>query len=267
ALLILTICALASSAPATYPGSVISSFYAAPLRYGSVTYFPQGLTYGDGYLWVMYADGIVTKRQFPSGSLIGTFVCPPPAWGGETAWNSARKYVYIRSVWTGVVWAESAGGSVIGSFPKPPGAGPLYGIEYDDYNTSRPIWVGDGNTVWNLTSAGSLINSFNCSAWPRRPRAYAFDGDTSGGPYILIGAVRPAAHPWVYVVNPANFSLISSFASPLLPGHLTDITWDGRYLWALESGETTSGWVYRFVAHSSPAVAPASLGRIKALYR
>ena len=267
ALLISINFALACSALATYPGSVISSFYAAPLTYGIVSYFPQGLTYGDGYLWVIYAEGIVTKRQFPTGSLIATFVCPPPAWGGEISWDSPRKYTFIRSVYTGVYCVDSKTGSIMGSFPKPPGAGPLYGIEYDDYYGGRPIWVGDGYTVWNLTTAGSVMNSFDASSWPHRPIAFASDSDTPGGPYLLVGAVRPAASPWVYIVKPADFSVLSSFVSPLYPSSMVDIAWDGRYLWGLENCEATVGWVKRFVVYSSPAVAPASLGQIKALYR
>ncbi len=260
-------CALACSALATYPGSVISSFYAAPLRYGSITYFPQGLTYGGGYIWVIYADGIVTKRQFPNGSIIATFVCPPPAWGHELAWDARRKYLYMTSMWSGVYWVDPTTGSIIGSFDDPPGAGPLWGIEYNDYYAGRPIWVGDYHKVFNLNTLGSVIKSFDLSTWPYRPRAYAFDSDTSGGPYIFVGAVRPGVYPWLYAVNPADFSIVSSFVSPLFPSSLADITWDGQYLWGLENCETTVGWVKRFVAYSSPAVAPASLGKIKALYR
>jgi hypothetical protein len=259
--------ALACYALATYPGSVISSFYAEPLRYGAITYFPQGLTYGDGYLWVMYAEGIITKRQFPSGSLIATFVSPSPAWGGEIAWDVQRKYIFVRSVISGVYWVDSRNGQIMGSFPNPPGAGPLWGLEYDSYYPGRPIWVGDYKVVFNLNAAGSVVKSYDLSAWQYAPRTYAFDSKTPGGPFILVGAARAAVRPWVYVVRPADFSIVSSFVSPLYPASLADMTWDGRYLWGLESCEATVGWVKRFVVYSSPVVVPASLGEIKSLYK
>jgi hypothetical protein len=267
AVIVIVIYVSAYSALATYPGSLISSFYAEPLRYGSVTYFPQGLTYGSGYLWVTYAEGIVTKRQFPNGALVGTFVCPEPAWGHELAWDGRRNYLYMTSIFSGIYWVESRNGSIIGSFPKPPGAGPLFGIEYNDYYPGRPIWVGDYKKVFNLDTTGSVVKSFDLSTWPYAPGAYAFDKDTAGGPYIFVGAVRAGVAPWIYVVKPADFSVISSFVSPLYPSSLADITWDGRYLWGLENCEATVGWVKRFVVYSSPIVEPASIGKIKALYR
>jgi hypothetical protein len=258
---------LACSAFATYPGSIISSFYAEPVRHGSITSYPQGLAYGDGYLWVICANGIVTKRQFPNGSLLGTFVCPAPAWGHELACDGRRNYLYMTSIFSGVYWVDATNGSIIGSFEGPPGAEPLFGIEYNDYYAGRPVWVGDGKKVYNLNTSGSVVKSFDLSMWPHAPRAYAFDDDTPGGPYILVGAVRAGVPPWIYVVKAQDFSVVSSFISPLYPSSLADITWDGRYLWGLENCEATVGWVKRFVAYSSPAVVPSSIGRIKALYR
>jgi len=51
------------------------------------------------------------------------------------------------------------------------------------------------------------------------------------------------------------------------PG-VSDLSWDGKYLWLLESGPgAETGWVRRFVAYTTPEVAPTSLGKIKTLYR
>ena len=44
------------------------------------------------------------------------------------------------------------------------------------------------------------------------------------------------------------------------------MSWDGRYLWILENPGYV-GMVYRCVGHTVPAVVPASVGKIKALYR
>jgi hypothetical protein len=246
---------------ATYPGSIISSFFA---KYIPNEGFPVGITYGNGYIWVAYAYDLVTKRRPDNGSIVASFKLE--SWGQELAWEESHKYIYNVGWFAGIYWSDSTTGSTVGSFPNPHGIRTLEGIEYDDSTPSRPIWVYDqlSQTVWNLTSVGSIVASF---VIPATIEGLAYDADTAGGYYLFAGARSTPSY--VFVVNARTLSIISSFVAPVADGGISDLSWDGRYLWALENGPPPAkpGWVYRFVAHSSPYVAPASLGKIKALYR
>jgi hypothetical protein len=249
---------------ATYPGSIVSSFFA---EYIPNEGFPVGITYGNGYVWVAYAYDLVTKRRPDNGSIVASFKLE--SWGQQLGWEENHKYIYNVGWFAGIYWSDSTTGSTIGSFPNPHGIRTLEGIEYDDSTPSRPIWVYDqlSQTVWNLNTTGSVVSSFSLSSWPYSVSALAYDGDTPGGDYLFFGMF--SAPPYIFVVNPNTFSIISSFAAPTADRGICDLSWDGRYLWAIENGPPPiePGWVYRFVAHSSPYVAPASLGKIKALYR
>ena len=164
-----------------------------------------------------------------------------------------------------IYWSDSKTGSTLGSFPNPRGVRSLEGIEYDDSTPSRPIWVCDDatQTIWNLTNTGNVAASFKTP--------FGIDkltyGDTPGGGYLFVGAF--SAPPYIYVINPNTFSIVSSFVAPVADRGISDLSWDGRYLWVLENGPPPidPGWIYRFVAYSSPNVEPASFGKIKALYR
>jgi hypothetical protein len=250
----------------TYPGSIVSSFFAEPLEEEGIRYFPLGITYGDRYMWVVYAHDVVTKRRPDNGSVVASFHLA--SWGWQLAWEESHKYLYDINWFGYVCWSNSATGSTIGSFPKP-GTAALYGIDYDDGAPSRPIWVAQNypHVAWNLTTTGSVVSSFSLSSWPYTISALAYDGDTPGGDYLFFG--MRSAPPYIFVVNANTFSLISSFVAPTADLAICDLSWDGRYLWALENGPppAEAGWVYRFVAHSSPKVEPASFGKIKAVFR
>lgn len=233
-------------------------------------HYPFSVTAGNGYVWVGYANGAVTKRMPGTGSVVSSFYLTKLPY--TLAWEENNKYLYSVLPLIGVFWWTSSTGSLAGSFGLPPGARYLSGISYDDGTVSNPIWVsqlsGPG-TIWNLSSRGDVVASFNLGHWPVGPECLAYDGDTPGGDFLFVGTY--SAPPFIYVVRPDTISIISSFRAPVHDYAIADLTWDGDYLWALDSGRGTPpskvGWVFRFVAHSSPAVVPASLGKIKALYR
>jgi hypothetical protein len=251
----------ATVASATYSGSVVSSFFA---EYIPGEGFPTGITYGDGYVWVAYAYDLVTKRRADDGHILASFKLD--SWGNELGWEENHKYIYNVGWFAGIYWSDSKTGSTVGSFPGPPGIVNLKGVEYDDSTGSHPIWVCDqrSQTIWNLTKAGTVAASF---VIPATLEGLAFDADTPGGYYLFAGARSTPSY--IYVVNARTLSVISSFVAPVADRGISDLSWDGRYLWALENGPPPAkpGWIYRFVAYSSPAVEPASFGKIKAIYR
>ncbi len=226
----------------------------------------MGITYGDRYVWVAYTYDLVTKRRPKDGSIVASF--RSESWADELGWEENHKYIYNVGAFGRIYWSESANGSTVGSFPKP-GTGFLYGVDYDDGAPSRPVWVVENEppVAWNLTPKGSAVSSYSLRSWHYLIHGLAYDGDTPGGDYLFFGLVM--APSYIFVVKVDTFSLMSSFVAPVGDRGISDLSWDGRYLWVLENGPPPikPGWVYRIVAHSSPAVAPASLGKIKALYK
>jgi hypothetical protein len=260
----------AAVAYGTYAGSVVSSFYAEPLKWEGVPYYPVGLTYGRDYIWVVYAHGYITQRT-TRGSIVSSydaFHTPLRCIGRD----ESRGYIY-GAIWgEGVFWIKASTGSRVGSFGLPPGATRLNGLDFDESAPSSPIWVSElypTYQVWNLGPTGNVVASFDLYTWPGGPQCLAMDADTPGGPFLFVGT--QSAPPTIFAVRPSSFSIISSFIAPVHNYGICDLSWDGQFLWVVENGRETPpgqfGMVYRFVGHTFPAVVPASVGKIKALYR
>jgi hypothetical protein len=113
------------------------------------------------------------------------------------------------------------------------------------------LWLSSyfGVLGW-ATKAGSLVGSFETS-W--RPTGVAFDG------YYLWTAEYN--QPTLYRLTTAG-SLVASYSFPA--GEPWGLGFDGDYLWVTSKGGT--GDVYKADFGGYPAVAPASFGRVKALY-
>jgi hypothetical protein len=264
--ILITVLALFNVAHGTYAGSIVSSFHAGPIIEGPERYPPTALTYGAGYVWIGYTGNqVMTKRKPDSGSLVSSFRIGD--WFSRIAWKENGNLILATDFgFEYIFWASSTNGSVLGSFPAPPGI--LFkALEYDDGNAGRPIWAAGNRALrflWNLTSTGTIVSSFSLASLPAYADSLAYDGDTAGGPFLFVGLDSSPA--MIYVLNPANASVISSFQAPTAPYAVCDMSWDGRYLWILENPGYV-GMVYRCVGHTTPAVVPASVGKIKALYR
>ncbi len=252
----------------TNAGSVVSSFYAEPINWNGADYYPVGLTIGDGAAWVMYGFGVMTKRNYTTGSILTSFFM---GWSAvHLGWDDPHKWIYATNLGSKVYWFNSTDGSLLGSFGPIPEGVILRGCDYDETKPSAPIWVTQAvppRYVWNLSTTGSVVNSYIPNWDTLMPMCLAYDGTTPGGPSLFVGVYSDPALIWV--LNPANGSVLRTFPSPTSAYSTADLSWDGQYLWALDNGpfSATLGWVYRFVAYDYPNVKPASLGTIKALYR
>jgi hypothetical protein len=117
----------------------------------------------------------------------------------------------------------------------------------------------DGSYLWlssyfkylgQATTTGSLVASFGTD-WV--PTGLAYDGD-----YLWAAEYN---QPTLYHVATAG-SIVESFSFPA--GQPWGLGFDGEYLWVTNKEGT--GDVYQ-AYFSGPAVAPASFGGVKALYR
>ena len=118
--------------------------------------------------------------------------------------------------------------------------------------------------ILKTTTTGSVVESFNPGVFAIK--GLGWDGDTAGGPF-LFACEMDAAHT-IHQINPSTGSVLSSFAGPTFQGNIIGLTWDGSYLWACQNYAGQDMYAFQFIAHDpNPGIAPASIGKIKALYR
>ena len=265
AIVALVACWAAGAFATSHVGSVVNSWYAG-YTHGGWHYFPLGIGHGDGYVWIAYGK-FFARRVPTTGSVVSTYGITGPS-GNDLGYENNTKYLYFASGGPYVFVRESTSGSTVRSFPVPPGAAVANGIDFDDGAPSRPIWLSDFAAwrLWNLTSTGSVVKSLRITFGGINGLAY--DRDTAGGPYLFVGTRM--APPMIYALNPSSGSVRFSFEAPVYQSSLSGLAWDGSYLWTAENlkNSPNCGWVFQFVGHEPyAAVAPASLGKVKALFR
>lgn len=245
----LAVLALACGGAYAGLGSVISSFPIAEYI------MAHGVAWNGQYLAVTnyhYSGDRMWRHYTTTGSLVGSFDPPrgpysPVQFGAEFDgtyyWGAdlfQQKYVY----------RFTTQGSTISSFAAPDPSG----IAWDG---SR-LWVMSlyGGTVRQYTTGGSVVSSFNVA-----PINAGYDMAWDGS--YLWCANRPSAGPNYIFRFTTQGSVVASFAAP--GTFTTGCGCDGRYLWLSDNSGTKR--VYRVDAELTPHVAPASVGRVKALFR
>jgi hypothetical protein len=231
-------------------GDIISSF---PL---TEPVMAHGVAWNGQYLAVTNYHASSDRMWFhytTSGSLVGSFDPPrgpysPVQFGAEFDgtyyWGSdlfQQKYVY----------RFTTQGSTISSFPAQDPSGIAWDGSY--------LWIMSlyGGTVRQYTTDGSVLKSFNVA-----PINAGYDMCWDGT--YLWCANRPTSSGPYYIFSfTTDGSVVASFASP--GTFTTGCGCDGRYLWL--SDNVAPKRVYQVDAELTHDVAPASVGKIKALYR
>jgi hypothetical protein len=231
-------------------GSIISSF---PLG-GYI--MAHAVAWNGRYLAVTnyhYSGDRMWRHYTTAGSLVGSFDPPrgpysPVQYGAEFDgtfyWGSdlfQQKYVY----------RFTTQGSTISSFPAPDPSG----IAWDGSH----LWIMSlyGGVVREYTTGGSVLSSFTVApinagydmCWDGT-HLWCANRPTSGGPYYIFRFTTQG-------------SVVASFAAP--GTFTTGCGCDGRYLWLSDNSGTKA--VYQVDAGLTHNVAPASVGKIKALFR
>jgi hypothetical protein len=234
-------------------GSFVSSFK-APGAWPSGIWCRPGELYVSvhaGTVFRMTTTGSVTKYyptglQYLAGLTGGTVGSTTYYWVGTT--DPAYVYRFIDNSST-----------IDGSFPVP-GSPPTWrGLGFADAShlyysdqASRTLYV-----IHPMT--GSVYGSYKLDF---KPNDVDYDPAGSGHLWIASGADR-AVYKCTLTGSPlASFKTV--FPEPHWP---QGCGFAGDYLW-VGDGDPTKGWniVVQYDIRSEPAVAPASLGRIKALY-
>jgi hypothetical protein len=256
----LVACWAAGAFATSHLGSVVNS-WDATFSYPGGGKAPLGLCYGDGYMYIMY-DELFAKRVPEDGKIVDVLGLPTPGpW--EVNYDPGRRRIWCACRGAGVYLLHPGTGSYVASFPLPGGISYAGAICYDRETPAAPLWITNSLTwrLWNLTASGSLVRSVQVAIVGKD--GLAFDNDTVGGPYIFVGAYSDKAR--IYAGDPASGSVLYSFDAPVKGTRLHGLTWDGDYLW---TNDSLTGYVVQFVAHEpNVTVMPASVGRIRALYR
>jgi hypothetical protein len=225
-----------------------------------------GITWDGEYIWCNMAYSspypAMMYRCVPSnGSVVSWF---------ETGFNyRLRGYDTCYRLWGGRptldvrVWDEYAeersiyrfyfNGSIVDrtGVELPGGAG-FTGICFDGSNNWVSTSLTAGSKVYKLSDRGVPITAFTLNG----------AGDicclTKQGDFFWFGIYIEDSFRGFYKTRPDG-SVVASFETPGRPG---DCTFENKHLWA-----EISNWIICYDVSNAPAVAPASIGKVKALFR
>ncbi|NIT36921.1 MAG: hypothetical protein GTN49_10555 [candidate division Zixibacteria bacterium] len=249
--------ALASS----YLGSIVSSFNAS-VKIGAFTYYPLGLAYDGADLWTGHS------RYAAEWTLTGSRKNVHYINAGinyETAYDKANNRLNainrLSSVYR-ILTIDPGSGSITSSFRVPSPLAVPQGLTFG----AGYLYIADmyQSRILKTTTAGSVAGSIDPKVFAIK--GLAWDGDTTGGPF-LFACVMDAKHT-IHRINVASGSVVKSFEGPKFTGNIIGLAWDGKYLWASQNYTGQDMYAFQFIAYNpNVGVAPATLGKIKALYR
>ena len=246
---------------------------------------------------VVIAMSAAARADWPP-RLIGSFPAPPGAIA--VACEGEPLYALVVAAPPTVFALNSWNGSITGSFtiPVPNGA---RGIATTGGYPIK-MWVSNrlNGFLYRLNTSGSLLGSFACpGGTPYGLGGYMYFGPNRG--YLMVSCRDDNQ---IIRVNPTTGSLESSFPGPAtavigyddwlaVDRYTSNLYWNFYGSWevldtlpARPWGVTTgvygttdqaiavssfvlchNGYIYRYSGIKGDAVAPASLGRVKALFR
>ncbi len=251
---------LGSASATSYLGSIVGSFNAT-VHVGSSGYYPLGLTYDGAELWTGHS--LYTAEWTLTGSRKNMYYI-----GGlnyDTAYDRSAGRLYainrLSSVYR-VLSIDPSNGSIASSFVVPSPFTVPQGLTFG----GGYLYIADmyQSHILKTTTAGSVAASINPGIFGIK--GLAWDGDTSGGPYLFACEVN--SQHTIHQINPATGSVVKSFDGPPFTGNIVGLAWDGTYLWACQNYAGPDMYAFRFIAYDpNVKIAPTSAGRIKALYR
>jgi hypothetical protein len=243
-------------------GSVISSFFVSTNWHEE----PVGVYRDDSFVYTIICDlGIWRFKTYtPTGSLVGTKLIHAYLTDADHSVLGDGYFAACNGRESDVRDFVTSSGSFVGSWPTP---SVPYGYAYIP-NTGYKYYA-DRSYVYRFTTAGSLVNTFS----PRiEPGALAASSRFAGreGGYIILGGVAGGINPHVYT---GDGSLMATFKRPGYlnqgsvcgPGYPAE---NGITYWCNQvSGRYNYTYVFQVSLGNGVAVAPTSIGKVKALFR
>ena len=207
----------------------------------------MGIDYYGGYLYHATPGQDIINITTTSGSFVASLPDPSRAYDID---RTAIEFWTANGTGSGITRLSTVGSYIRGvATPGSLGRGVTYGegcLWYATYITA-PV-------VYRLTANGSIMASFRLPG--RSPGGLFWDAST----LWYADAANPPPNGLIYHVTTTG-SVIDSIAVPSTQP--AGVTWQGQYLWYTDY---KTHYVYQ-VRYSPVAVSPASLGRVKAMYR
>lgn len=238
----------AAAATATSRGSIIRSFE-TPCNDRT-----DGIDYYDGFIYhANYNGPCDLLKTDKKGSILSSLNEPAGATDVDYTGSAYWVYAYRSQLPHDRIFRLNAGGSVVASFPAPSyGQGLAYAGDYLWYSTA-------GNHYWNyvykLTTGASVVSSFQAP----HGKGLLNKGLDWDGQYLWLAQAGVGGGNILRMTT--SGSIVSSLYLPVYKP--TGVAWDGSCVWMADD---VSEWVYQ-LTWTEVAVEPASLGRVKALYR
>jgi hypothetical protein len=246
--------------------NVISSFDPKFNPGGPWTWCATSIDYDGRCLWTTVV-GYLLKRNYPRGSIIATYGVP--IWPVGSAYDGTYLYIIDVSTSPHIYKFDPVRGVIIGSFPYPAGMR-AYGLAYGNgFLYFAEYLAGD---LYKLNTSGSIVASFHLGFGTPRGLAYV---ENAGTPYLFC-STRPHgsnSKSVVYRITTTG-SVLDSAGWPdvgLIPGcGASGLGYDGEYLWGIHnigSGAGVENLALQLQYINDFSVEPASVGKIKALFR
>jgi sugar lactone lactonase YvrE len=236
-------------------GSFVSKFR-SPGKYAN------GVTYRPGQVYIACFAGPVLWKTTTTGSVINYYPIKGAVRPKGVTWGTVAgtTYYWIADDIKDYIYRCIDNSSTVhGSFPAP--GVDAYGVAF--VNASHMFYTDRREEMlYRLNPMNGSIYSSYALKFPPNGLAYDPDG------YLWINY---ANYPTTTVVNKCTLkgSVIASF-STMKQGSPAGCAYDaeGSYVWVSVYKRSTEIWsVARYDVGGEPAVEPASIGRLKALYR
>lgn len=229
-------------------GDVIASFPAPAPN-------PTTMTWVDGNLYCFCETPPynIWKVKPSNGSVLGSFRFAKAA--GDTAGLAHdRQYFWVGNRVENVIYCFESGGSVVSSFKATWDVGE--GLAFSDYH----LWGTERGGEWNfmlyqMRRDGKVIRSYSLY--------YQMYDPVWDGRYIWVPSYDNIVKLYrIACMDVVDGSVVTMFPSPA--DGARGMAFDGAYLWLSTMADDGRIWK---IDRGTVAVEPASLGRVKALYR
>lgn len=267
-ILIALVLILLAGAASAKLGDLVASFP----NVGTSTHY--GLAADANYLYSFhyYSTGgyPVIRMTRTSGSLVSSYPCPLGTgsyqYYGRGMCYDGTGYIYFVNYYQRFVARfQASSGATISTWTWPTSDSYRYGLCVDHNGTSAgtnvytSYYVGD---FWQNRLNGSLVSS-----WSMPFSTYDYDMAWDYGNKLIW--CPNYSTDWIVAIDPDTHKLVESFRHPEQASisSLYGIAYWGQYLYVSNSGGTPDEYIWVFHCPNTVGVAPASVGKVKALFK